>query len=181
MSSSPGNGLINTCRRNRSPTVVQSLGCLAPTLFSDVTVMPWGSSSQYCDVYGVQVTKMTGSTSEDWILLSLQLQPLLITLSHNTNAIPHILQMLLTLVHSVLICIHNSLISLSGTTARVSLPSRVLFTAASLTHILCVGWSTNIDSKCFERTRLKTPLATHFVLCHIPRHHHPATSYQHLP
>jgi hypothetical protein len=52
---------------------------------------------------------MTGSSSDDWILLSLRLQPLLITIGHHTIVIPHILQMLLTLVHSVLIGIHTSL------------------------------------------------------------------------
>jgi hypothetical protein len=33
--------------------------------------------------------EMTGSSSEDWILLVLRLQPLLITVSHNKNAILH--------------------------------------------------------------------------------------------
>jgi hypothetical protein len=77
-----------------------------------------GLHCQYCDVYGGGGTRdeMTGSSSVDWILLSLRLQPFLITLSHNTNDIPYILQMLLTLVHPVLICIHNSLTALSGIT-----------------------------------------------------------------
>jgi hypothetical protein len=39
---------------------------------------------------------MTGSSSDDWILLVLRLQPLLITLSHNSIAILHILQSLFT-------------------------------------------------------------------------------------
>jgi hypothetical protein len=56
----------------------------------------------YCHVYGgVHVTEMTGSSSDDWILLSVRLQPLLITLSHNTIAIPHTLQSLFTLIHTV--------------------------------------------------------------------------------
>jgi hypothetical protein len=41
----------------------------------------------------VHVMIMTGSSSDDWILLALRLQPLLITRKHNTVAIPH------TLVH----------------------------------------------------------------------------------
>jgi hypothetical protein len=47
---------------------------------------------QYCDVYGGTRDDNDGSGSDDWILLALWLQPLVITLSHNTNAIPHILQ-----------------------------------------------------------------------------------------
>jgi hypothetical protein len=39
--------------------------------------------------------EVTGSILDDWILLSLRLQPLLMTLSHNTNGSPHILQYLL--------------------------------------------------------------------------------------
>jgi hypothetical protein len=35
---------------------------------------------------------MTGSSSDDWILLALRLQPLLITLNHKAIAIPHTLQ-----------------------------------------------------------------------------------------
>jgi hypothetical protein len=123
-----------------------------------------------------------GSSSEDWILLSLRLQPLVITLNHNTNAIPHILHFLLTLVQSVLICTHNSLIASSRTTAHVSLPSRVLSTAASLTLFLCVGLLTNIAFEHFLADLLKTPLATHLVsLRLIPHHHQPAASYQLLP
>jgi hypothetical protein len=62
---------------------------------------------------------MTGSSSDDWILLALRLQPLLITLNHNAIAIPHTLQSLFTLNFSVLICIHNSLLSLRAATALV--------------------------------------------------------------
>jgi hypothetical protein len=47
-------------------------------------------------VRGVLVTIMTGSSSNDWILLALRLQPLLITLNHNTIAIPHTTQSLHT-------------------------------------------------------------------------------------
>jgi hypothetical protein len=36
--------------------------------------------------------EMTGSSSDDWILLALWLQPLLITLHHNPITIPHTLQ-----------------------------------------------------------------------------------------
>jgi hypothetical protein len=42
-----------------------------------------------------------GSSSDDWILLAAQLQPLLITLIHSAIAIPHILQSLFTLIHWV--------------------------------------------------------------------------------
>jgi hypothetical protein len=56
--------------------------------------------------------EMTGSSSDDWILLTLWIQPLLITLSHNTVVILHILQTILTLIFSVLTCIHNSLLLL---------------------------------------------------------------------
>jgi hypothetical protein len=44
---------------------------------------------------------MTGSSSDDWILLALWLQPLLVTLSHNPITIPHILQSLHTNPHSL--------------------------------------------------------------------------------
>jgi hypothetical protein len=56
--------------------------------------------------------EMTGSSSDDWILLTLQLQPPVITPSHNLIAISHTLQSLFTLIFSVLICIHSSLLSL---------------------------------------------------------------------
>jgi hypothetical protein len=45
--------------------------------------------------------EMTGSSSDDWILLAVWLQPFLITLNHNPIAIPHSLQSLFTLTHSV--------------------------------------------------------------------------------
>jgi hypothetical protein len=60
----------------------------------------------------VLVTIMTGSSSDDWILVAVRLQPLLITLSHSSVAILHILQSLFTLYFSVLIWIQNSLLSL---------------------------------------------------------------------
>jgi hypothetical protein len=46
----------------------------------------------------------TGSSSDDWILLVLRVQPLLITLNHNAIAVLHTLQSL-TLIFSVQICI----------------------------------------------------------------------------
>jgi hypothetical protein len=42
------------------------------------------------------MTEMTGSHSNDWILLELRLQPVLITLNHNAIAILHTLQSLHT-------------------------------------------------------------------------------------
>jgi hypothetical protein len=50
----------------------------------------------YCNMYGGTHEGMTGSSSDDWILLALWLQPLLITLTYNAVAIPHILQSLHT-------------------------------------------------------------------------------------
>jgi hypothetical protein len=47
-------------------------------------------------VYRGTRDEMTGSSSDDWILLALQLQPLLITFNHNAIAIPHTLQLLHT-------------------------------------------------------------------------------------
>jgi hypothetical protein len=41
---------------------------------------------QYSHVYGGTRDDMTGSSSDDWILLAVRLQPLLITLNHNTIA-----------------------------------------------------------------------------------------------
>jgi hypothetical protein len=58
---------------------------------------------------------MTGSSSDDSILLAVRLQPLLITLNHNAIAILNILQSLFILISSVLICIHNSLTAPSRT------------------------------------------------------------------
>jgi hypothetical protein len=40
----------------------------------------------------VHVTKMTGSSSDDWFLLALWLQPLVITLTYSAIANPHTLQ-----------------------------------------------------------------------------------------
>jgi hypothetical protein len=37
----------------------------------------------------VRLTIMTGFSSDGWILLALRLQPLLMTLNHNTIAVPH--------------------------------------------------------------------------------------------
>jgi hypothetical protein len=45
--------------------------------------------------------EMTGSSSDDSILLALWLQSLLITFNHNTIAISHTLQSLFTLIHTV--------------------------------------------------------------------------------
>jgi hypothetical protein len=39
-----------------------------------------------------RVTIMTGSSSDDWILLALWLQPLVITLTYSSTTIPHNLQ-----------------------------------------------------------------------------------------
>jgi hypothetical protein len=44
---------------------------------------------------------MKGSSSDDWILLAVWLQPLVITLNHNAIAITHILQSLHILIHTV--------------------------------------------------------------------------------
>jgi hypothetical protein len=44
---------------------------------------------------------MMASSSDDWILLAVMLQLLLITLSHNTIAISPTLQPLFTLIHTV--------------------------------------------------------------------------------
>jgi hypothetical protein len=44
---------------------------------------------------------MTGSSSDDWILLALWLQPLVITLTHSDIAIPHNLPLLFTNPHSL--------------------------------------------------------------------------------
>jgi hypothetical protein len=59
---------------------------------------------------GVTRDDMTGSSSDDWILLAFRLQPL--NHNHNAIAIPHTLQSLFTLIFSLLICIHNLLLSL---------------------------------------------------------------------
>jgi hypothetical protein len=158
--------------------------------------------------------KMMGSSSDDWILLSLRLQPLLIMHSHNTNAIPHTLQMLLTLVRSVLICIRNSLIaelhytapvhsksfnhmlnlrrSISSSTAsflRLSLSAICPLWTPNYTDSwyhytlsYCLGRSTDIASKCSERTRWKhcLPQLFYCVSCHVvitQAAHWPAACY----
>jgi hypothetical protein len=43
-------------------------------------------------VWGVHMTIMTGSSSDDWILLAVWLQPLVITLTYSAITIPHTLQ-----------------------------------------------------------------------------------------
>jgi hypothetical protein len=53
-----------------------------------------------CHVYWGTRDEMTGSSSDDWILLAVRLQPFLITLNHNTIAILHILQSLFTVIFS---------------------------------------------------------------------------------
>jgi hypothetical protein len=45
--------------------------------------------------------EISGSSSDDWILLALWLQPLVITVTHSAIAIPHILQSLFTLIHTI--------------------------------------------------------------------------------
>jgi hypothetical protein len=43
---------------------------------------------------------MMGSSSDDWILLAVRLQPLLVTLTHSAIAIPHTLQSLHIVIHT---------------------------------------------------------------------------------
>jgi hypothetical protein len=98
----------------------------------------------YCDVYGGTRDEMTGSSSDDWILLALWLQPLLITLSHNTIAIPHIVETLLTLIlsvlHSQFTVIAPSLIALVHTlhycTRKSSITSPIYDCLTNHTHSL---------------------------------------------
>jgi hypothetical protein len=65
-----------------------------------------------CHLHVVLVTKMTGSSSDDWILLALRLQPLSIALNHNAIAILHILQSLHTNPHSLLTIVFTTTLSL---------------------------------------------------------------------
>jgi hypothetical protein len=53
---------------------------------------------KYCHVCGGTRDEMTGSSSDDWILLALRLQLLSITRNYNAIAIPHTLQSLFTLI-----------------------------------------------------------------------------------
>jgi hypothetical protein len=56
--------------------------------------------------------EMTGSSSDDWILLALWLHPLLVTLSHNPVAILHILQLLHTNPYSLFPPVITTLVTL---------------------------------------------------------------------
>jgi hypothetical protein len=134
------------------------------TQFMIIKSVLWEESFQiHCDVYGGTRDGMTGSSSDDWILLALRFQALLITLNHNTNVILLMLQTILTLIFSVLICIHNSLLSLRAslrylthcTTARVSLPTRVLSTTALL------HWPTLSTGRCYTASS-RTQQETHW-------------------
>jgi hypothetical protein len=99
---------------------------------------------------GVHVTKNDGSSSDHWILLALRLQPLLITLSHHTTTIPHILQTLLTLIFAVVIYIHNSLIAPSHTTlhwqAALNYSTNKFFIASPIHDCLTTLHWTNYTS-----------------------------------
>jgi hypothetical protein len=78
----------------------------------------------YCHMSGVHVTKWRGSSSDDWILLAVRLQPLLITLSHNTIAILQTLQSLHTNTFSLfplVFTIHFLAQSYNTWTIKVSL------------------------------------------------------------
>jgi hypothetical protein len=103
---------------NKCPIIIK-VKCLKETGYDDIYQMiltqyrgQWQSllnmevnllalQSEYlrCTCCRINVTivtctrdEMTGSSSDDWILLALRLQPLLITLNHNAIAIPHTLQ-----------------------------------------------------------------------------------------
>jgi hypothetical protein len=53
----------------------------------------WKLHNHFTDTcWVVRVTIMTGSSSDDWILLALRLQSILITHNHNTIAILYTLQ-----------------------------------------------------------------------------------------
>jgi hypothetical protein len=55
------------------------------------------------------MTIMTGSSSDDWILLALQLQPLLITLNHSSIADSHHLQFTVTHALGFSVCTTQNL------------------------------------------------------------------------
>jgi hypothetical protein len=62
----------------------------------------------------VHVTKMTGLSSDDWILLALWLQPLVITLTFSAIAISHTLQS--TVAHALGISVSTSRLLATGLT-----------------------------------------------------------------
>jgi hypothetical protein len=69
------------------------------TFFINIFIVKLVDSTRY--IVTCTRDEMTGSSSDDWILLALWLQPFLITLTYNAIAIPHTLQSLSTLVHIV--------------------------------------------------------------------------------
>jgi hypothetical protein len=61
---------------------------------------------------------MTGSSSDDWILLALRLQPLLITLTYSAIAIPCILQS--TVAHALGFLVSTSCLLATGLNTETS-------------------------------------------------------------
>jgi hypothetical protein len=90
------------------------------------------TSDTKCDVYGGTRHEMMVSSSDDWILLAVRLQPLLITIHHSTIVIPHILQSAHSDPQSISSSLHFTCPSYNAhkeftnctacTTAHVSLP-----------------------------------------------------------
>jgi hypothetical protein len=62
--------------------------------------------------------EMMGSSSDDWILLALLLQPLVITLIHSAIAIPHILQS--TAAHALGFSVSTSRLLATGLNSETS-------------------------------------------------------------
>jgi hypothetical protein len=61
---------------------------------------------------------MTGSSSDDWILLALWLQPLVITLTYSAIAIPHTLQS--TVAHALGFSVSSSRFLATGLNTETS-------------------------------------------------------------
>jgi hypothetical protein len=125
---------------------------------------------------------MTGSSLDDFILLAVRLQPLVITLNHSAIAIPHILRStldhnphslcppVLTALAVVITHTNNSLNWTDGThciALLISLHWHSLLQPT--THWIQLGWSADIASECSERTCWKHRLQ-HLFYCRVMYH-----------
>jgi hypothetical protein len=131
---------------------------------------------------------MTGSSSDDWILLADQLQPLLITIHHSAIAIPHTLQSLHVVIHTVYFQQSSLHLNLHITSSIYDTWYHYTDLSLWLTHALtaCItitsshwivtlyywlnsAWS--VDWYSLRVDSLKSPLLTSVLLsCHVPRH-----------
>jgi hypothetical protein len=107
---------------------------------------------------------MTGSSSDDWILLALRLQPLLVTLNHNAITIPH------TVAHALGFSVSTSRLLATGLNTD-TITSKLIFSVPICIHYsLTAPNCTAIHSKSSNHTQsLHRPTSSYSSSTNFPR------------